>query len=200
MSKQIIESAEYEKYKKAPKEADWKELHKNQILGGFGLVGKICEAVLKNFGDKGEKVLRKVFYKHGVNSAKKFLEENPSRKNERGIKIYSDWQWWFMTHSRLDNAGSAADVVEARPGYVHAVRTGCAVNNAWEAAGIKDLKIRDKLCAVATEIDYGVRSVLAPKLKIVKFDCQGKRGKGYPKLPRGEKPGCDFIIAEEKEK
>jgi len=181
---------------------DWKALHRIAQMRGFGLMGLMCLDILKKFGDEGERLLRDFFIKVGQMSAQTFLKETgqETKRIRSDFENYCAWQDWFMSSQRADNSGSFVKPItileqkDGKPTHVRAERTGCMINNAWDAIGIKDINLRKKLCAIFTEIDYGVRDIIGKDcIEFVRFDCQGAREKGDPGLPQG-KEYCVFEI------
>ena len=174
---------------------DWKELHKIAQLKGFGLLGSLALKTLEKFGDDGEKMLREFYYWVGESSANAFLDETKPSSDKSDFQNYLDWQFWFMSSNRADNSGSTVlPLEEVAPGHIRAKRNGCMINNAFQGMGITDVETRKKLCNIFTEIDYGVRDVIAKdSLEFVRFDCQGARENGEPGLPTG-KDYCIFEV------
>lgn len=179
----------------AEDKTDWKELHRAAQMRGFGLMGLLTVRILEKFGEEGEKVLREFYFNVGQMSARTFLEETKPPATNSDFQNYCDWQMWFMSSQRADNSGSKLLPLEQLgPGHVRAKRVGCMINNAFDAIGIKDVETRKKLCAIFTEIDYGVRDVIGKDcIEFVRFDCQGARENGDPQLPQG-KEYCIFEI------
>ncbi len=179
----------------AEDKTDWKELHRFAQQRGFGLMGLLTVRIMEKFPEEGEKVCREFYFNVGQISAKAFLEETKPPASNSDFQNYCDWQLWFMSSQRADNSGSELLPLEQiAPGHVRAKRIGCMINNAFAGMGITDVPTRKLLCAVFTEIDYGVRDIIGKDcVEFVRFDCQGEREHGDPQLPQGNEY-CIFEI------